>query len=142
MVSENDEAMNSPANYLVPGEDPEGLHYLLGGISVGCFSGHKIKECLECHVSCTVWIYNGHKPFKLLVSLWDENHMVSEPAFCDYPLFMGQQIAKGVELICCLIAEVGLHHLRFTIVACCPNYLFLFVFLLQLFWNSLTRKES
>ena len=41
-------------SHLVTSQDLEGLHDLLGSISVGCLTGHKVEEGLEGHITCPV----------------------------------------------------------------------------------------
>lgn len=56
--------------YLIPCQNFEGGHDLVGGVCVGCFAGHKVDECLEGDEAHSVGIHYAHDAGELVFTLW------------------------------------------------------------------------
>ena len=54
---------------LVGGQDPEAVDDLLGGVHVGGFSGHEVKEAVELNVAAGVGVHDGENTLEVDLAL-------------------------------------------------------------------------
>lgn len=56
-------------SYLIAGEDPKGLHHLLGRVGIGRLASHEVKEGVECDKAGAVGVYYCHYSLEVRLTL-------------------------------------------------------------------------